>query len=156
MEFCSIWYTLLSCFTDTLTAIKGEKLIAWWPDCSCDISCSTLSSIESMMSMIPRTGLRRIGLTLLLIIICIFVGIKIIVICIAHTCKWVTKTVSKEILGTHVAIFHSETMVSNVSVKKLQKTELCPQSHRNGMISDKWGFVSSSFVPLLLAYFCCP
>ena len=66
------------------------------------------------------------GLTLLLIIIYIFVGIKIIVACSAHIYKWATKIVSKEMLQTHVDIFHSENTVPYVSMKKLQKTDLHP------------------------------
>ena len=46
------------------------------------------------------------GLTLLLIIICIFVDIKIIVACSAHICKRATKIFCKEKLHTHVGIFH--------------------------------------------------
>ena len=66
------------------------------------------------------------GLTLLLIIIYIFVGIKIIVACSAHICKQATKTVSKEMLQTHADIFHSENTASYVSTKKLQKMDLHP------------------------------
>ena len=40
------------------------------------------------------------GLTLLLILIDIFVGIKIVVACSAHICKWATYVVSKEMLQT--------------------------------------------------------
>ena len=61
---------------------RGKKLTAWWPDCNHDISCSNFSSTESMASTIPRIGLKRMGLTLLLVIIYIFVGIKIIVACL--------------------------------------------------------------------------
>ena len=64
-----------------------------------------------MASTIPRTGLKTMGLTLLLIIIYIFVGIKIIVACSARICKQTTKIVSKEMLQTHVDIFHSENTV---------------------------------------------
>ena len=72
------------------------------------ISYFILSNTEPMGSVIPRTGLKRMGLTLLLIIICISVGIKMIVACSACICKRVTNTVSKEMLQTHVDIFHSE------------------------------------------------
>jgi hypothetical protein len=51
-----------------------------------------------MVSTVPRTGLKRKGLTLLLIVICIFVGIKIVAVGSAHICKQATKTVSKEML----------------------------------------------------------
>ena len=66
------------------------------------------------------------GLTLLLIIIYISVGIKVIVACSAHICKRATKIVSKGMLQTHVNIFHSKNTVLYVSMKKLQKTDLCP------------------------------
>ena len=61
-----------------------------------------------MASTIPGTGPKRMGLTILLIIIYTFVGIEITVACSAHICKWVTKIVSKERLQTHVNIFHSK------------------------------------------------
>ena len=57
-----VWCTFLSCVADTITATRGYKLTAWWwPDCSHDVSCSVLSSTESMASTIPRTGLKRMG-----------------------------------------------------------------------------------------------
>ena len=132
----SVGYTVLTCFIDTITTTrkqtnkqkipKTKKLTAWWPDCSHDISCSILSSTETMASTIPRTGPMKMGLTLLLIIIYIFVGIKIIAACSAHICKQATKIVSKEMLQIQVDIFHSENMVLYVSMKKLQKTDLWP------------------------------
>ena len=79
-----------------------------------------------MASTIPRTGLKRIGLILLLIIIYIFEGIKIIVACSAHICKRAIKIVSKEILQAHVDIFHSKYTVPYISMKKLQKMDLHP------------------------------
>ncbi len=63
-----------------------------------------------MASTIPRTGLKRMGLTILLIIIYIFVGLKIIVAYSADISKQATKTVSKEMLQTHVDISHSKNM----------------------------------------------
>ena len=66
------------------------------------------------------------GLTWLLIVIYIFVGIKIIVACSACVCKRATKIVSQEMLQTHVDIFHSENMASYVSMKKWQKMHFCP------------------------------
>ena len=66
------------------------------------------------------------GLTLLLIIIYIFVGIKIIVAYSDCICKQATKTVSKEILQTHVDILHSKTLTPFLSMKQLQKTDLHP------------------------------
>lgn len=56
---------------------QKEKLPAWWPDCSCGISCFFLSSNKSKASTGPRTGLKRMGLTLFFIMIYIFVGIKV-------------------------------------------------------------------------------
>ena len=61
----------------------------------------------------------------MLIIICIFVNIKIIVACSAHVFKRATKTVSKEMLQARVNTFHSKITVPYVSMKKLQKTDLC-------------------------------
>ena len=46
---------------------------------------------------------------------------KIIVACSAHICKQATKIISKEMLHSHVYIFHSENMVPNVIKKKLQR-----------------------------------
>ena len=62
--------------------------------------CSILSSYESMASKIPRTGLKRMIITLLLVIIYIFVASKVIVTCSAHICKWAIYVVSKEMLQT--------------------------------------------------------
>lgn len=78
------------------------------------------------------------GLTLSLIIIYTFVGSKITVLCSARICKGATKTVGKEMPQTHIDIFHSKTSTPFFSIKQLQKIQLRPQSHRNGMISD-WG-----------------
>ena len=66
------------------------------------------------------------GLTLLLIIIYIFVSIKLIVTCSAHICNRATKIVSKEMLQTHVDVFHSENTAPYVNMKKLQKVDLRP------------------------------
>ena len=63
-------------------------------------------------------------LTVLHIIIYIFVGIR--TACSDHICKQETKIVSKEMLETHVDIFHSENTVPYVSTKKLQKMDLAP------------------------------
>ena len=79
----------------TVTATRGEQLIAWWPACSHDLSCSIMSSPESVIKTIRRTGLKRMRLTLLLTIIYIFVGIKIIAAFSTLICKWATKIVSK-------------------------------------------------------------
>ena len=74
------------------------------------------------------------GLTLLLIIIYAFVGIKIIVACSALIFKWAPEIVSKEILQSHLRWhLHSEYMALYVS-KKLQKTDIYPQSHIDRMI----------------------
>ena len=105
---------------------RGRKLIAWWLDYSHDISCSNLSNTESMASTIPRTGLKRMGLTLLLIIIYVFWGIKIIIACSAHTCKRATTIVSKKMLQTHIDIFHSEKVVSYVSNTEVTKDRPLP------------------------------
>ena len=66
------------------------------------------------------------GLTLSLMTIYIFVGIKVIVACCAHIHKQATKTVSKEMPQTHVDIFHSKNTMPYVSMKKLQKMHLVP------------------------------
>ena len=72
------------------------------------------------------------GLTLLLIIICIFAGIRITVACSVHICKQATKIVSKELLQTHINIFSKKTAL--VSMRKLQKITL-------PLISQKWSDV---------------
>lgn len=69
-------------------------------------------------------------LTLLLIIIYVFVGIRITVACSAHIGKLATKMVSKEMPQTHVDIFQPKTETPFLSVKQLQKTDFCPYSHR--------------------------
>ena len=51
-----------------------------------------------MARAISRTGLKRMGLIPLLIIIYNFVGIKIIIACSANICKKATKIVSKEMV----------------------------------------------------------
>ena len=79
-----------------------------------------------MASTIPRTGLKRMGFILLLIIIYIFEGIKILIACSAHICKRAIKIISKEILQAHVDIFHSKNIVPYTSTKKLRKTNLHP------------------------------
>ena len=53
-------------------------------------------------------------------------GIKIIAACSARLCKQATKIVSKEMLQTHVDIFHSENTEPYVSIQKLQKMNLHP------------------------------
>ena len=75
------------------------------------MDCFTLSNTESTANTIPRTGLKRKGLTLLLIIYNIFVDIKIIAAYSARICKQTTITVNNEMLQTHVDVFHSENMV---------------------------------------------
>lgn len=102
---------------------RRKKLTMWGPACSHDISCSNLSTTESMASTVLRTGLKTMGLTLLLIIIYIFVGTKITVPCSACVCKWTTTIVSKEMLQIHVDIFHSRNMAPCISMKKLQENK---------------------------------
>ena len=99
------------------------------------MDCSTLSNTESMANTILRTGLKRKGLTLLLIIYNIFVDIKIIAAYSARICKQTTITVNKEILQTHVDNFHLKNIVPYVSKKKLQKMNF----HQTGMISKHEG-----------------
>ena len=99
-------------------------------------SYSNLNSTESMVVETLRTGLKSMGLTWLLIVIYIFVGIKIIVTCSAHIRKGADKIVSREMLQTCVDIFPSKEMAPYVSMRKLQKINLGPQSHRNEMMSD--------------------
>ena len=65
------------------------------------------------------------GLTLLLIIIYILVGINVIAACSVDICKQATKTISKESPQTRVSIFHFKNTVPYVCMKKLQKTDLC-------------------------------
>ena len=78
-----------------------------------------------MASTILRTGLKTVGSTLLLIIICIFVSIKIILACFAHVCKQATEIVRKEMLQTHVNIFYFR-IQHYINMKKLPKMDLCP------------------------------
>ena len=69
------------------------------------------------------------GSTLLFTMAHIFVGIRKIVVCSAHICKQKNKIVSKEIQQDHVDVLHSENGKPYVSMKKLQKMDLCPLSH---------------------------
>ena len=103
---------------------KKSAMTEWLSHNSHGISYSILSNTEPMGSIIPRTGLKRMGLTLILIIICISVSIKIIVAISACICKQATKIVTKEMPQTQVNIFHSENMVSYINMKKLQKIDL--------------------------------
>lgn len=82
-------------------------------DYSHNISASILSNTQSVASTIPKTGLRRL-LIQLLIIISIFVGITVIIAYSTHLCKEATKITSKETLQTHVDIFHSKNMLPNI------------------------------------------
>ena len=81
------------------TATRRKKLIASWSDYSHDINCSILSSTECTASTIPRTGLKRMELTLFLtllfIIICTFVSIKMIIACSVHIYKWQRELLTK-------------------------------------------------------------
>ena len=74
----------------------------------------------------------------------IFVGIKIIVACSAHVCKWATEIISKEVLQIHIGIFHSESMVPHVSMEKLQKMDLYLNPIKMEWYSDTWGCISTS------------
>ena len=47
-------------------------------------------------------------------------------IIVAHTYKQATKTVSKEMLQTHFSVSSTQNTPPYVSMKKLQKTDLCP------------------------------
>ena len=85
---------------------KKSDTTEWLSHNSHGIHYSILSNTEPMGSVILRTGLKRMGLTLLLIIICISVGIKMIVACSACICKQATKIVTKKMPQTHVDIFH--------------------------------------------------
>ena len=63
---------------------------------------------------------------LLLIIIYVFVGIKIIVVCFACICKWAAKIISRVMPQTQVYIFHSKNEAALVNMRKLQKMDHCP------------------------------
>ena len=65
------------------------------------------------------------GLTLLLLIIYIPVGINVIAACSVDICKQETKTISKESPQIRVSIFYFKNTVPYVCMKKLQKTDLC-------------------------------
>ena len=121
----SVWCTHLSCFTDAIIVTKGKKLTAWWPYYSHDINGSILSSMESMASTIPRTGLKRMGLTLQSIIIYIFLGIKMIIACSACICKWTTKTVRKEMTQTHVDVIQAKILMPYL-IMRSQKWTFIP------------------------------
>ena len=127
----------LSCSTDTFNSYQRES--AWWLFCNHDINCSILSSTEFMARTIPRTGLKRMGLTLLLILIDIFVGIKIVVACSAHICKWATTTASREMLQSM-----STSLIQHpVSAWSYRKGTFTCDPTETERCSDKWGFVSS-------------
>ena len=126
-----------------LTATRGKKLTARWPDCSHDRNCSILSNTGSVASTVLRAGLKRMGLTLLLMIIYIFVSIKIIIACSACICKRATTTVGKEMPQTCVNSFHSKNTVSFVSMKSYRRRTFTHDPIEVEWRSDKWGFVSS-------------
>ena len=79
-----------------------------------------------MASTVLRTGLQRMGLTLLSIIICIFVGIENNCNLFCLNGKCVGTTVSREVLKTHVNIFHSKNIAAYVSMKKVTEDDLHP------------------------------
>ena len=103
-----------------------------------------------MASTIPRTSLKRIELTLLLIITYIFVGIKKIVACSACICKQ-AKNCQQRDAQTHVDIFHLEN--TSPYVKEVTIAGPSPQSHRNEMVFEGGGLKSSSFALFLFAHF---
>lgn len=87
-------------------------------DYSHNISSSILSSTESVASTIPKTGLRRL-LIQLLIIIYVFVGIAVIIAYSTHICKQATKITSKETLQTHADIFYSKNMLPYIQHERV-------------------------------------
>lgn len=102
-----------------------------------------------MAGTILRTGLKRAGLTLLLIITSIFLG-KIVVACSVYV-KWATKIVSPEMLQLHVDIFYSENTVPLLCHHEAEDGPSYPIV-RNGMFDrESW---KSSFAPFLFAHFC--
>ena len=88
MDILELFYRYYNCHQ------RGKANCMMTED-SCDINLSISSSSESMASTIPRTSLKRIELTLLLIITYIFVGIKKIVACSACICKQAKKLSAK-------------------------------------------------------------
>lgn len=86
---------------------------------------SILNSTESMTSTIPRTSLKRMGLTPPFLTSYIFAGIKIVA-SFMWICKQTTTTVSKETLQTHVDIFHPKNPAPYVSMKQSWRTDICP------------------------------
>ena len=84
-----------------------------------------------MDSKILRTGLKRMRIALLFVIICIFVDSKVIVTCYAHIYKWVIYVVSKE-------------MLQDMSTSSTQRSWclFSSSSHRNRMMSDYHAFSS--------------
>lgn len=49
-ESSSIWWTFLSCFTDTKTATRRKSLTVRWPDCSHGTNCPILNSSKSTVT----------------------------------------------------------------------------------------------------------
>lgn len=113
-------------FADTITATRGKNLTAWCSDYSHDLRCSILSRTGSIVSTTSRTGLKRIRGTQLLMIICIFAGIKIILACSTMYLSKQLITVSREMLQTHVDTFHFANTAPYVSMKKFHKMDLRP------------------------------
>ena len=123
---------------------QKEQLTAWWPGCSHDLRCSILSSTGSRARTIPRTGLKRMRRTLLLII-WIFKRIKIIVgACSACIHKWATKTVRREMLQTHVDIFQLRPWPPISAWHSYRRQTFIHNPLEMKWLSDGGGFVSSS------------
>ena len=103
-------------------------------DYSYNISASILSNTQSVASTIPKTGLRRL-LIQLLIIIYIFVDITVIIAYSTHLCKQATKITSKETLQSHVDIFRSENMLPYIQYEGVTEDGPLP------MIPQNWNDV---------------
>ena len=79
-------------------------------------------SMPFMASTLPATSLKIMMLSLLLITIYIFVGIKISVAYSAHINKWAIKIFSKEMLQTHADNSQSKISMPFLSMKQRRGT----------------------------------
>ena len=120
--------------TSSETGIDKIRQATWLQqtlDCHTPLFQRGWNWFTNVFSWLP-SGLRsvlkailKLGLTFMLLALCI--GIKLITMCVTKPCKQVTSVVYKEMLQTHINIFHSMVPTTPyISMKKLQTMDPGP------------------------------